>query len=98
MLQKMRNNITMKPIDQNKMTSEKEEKLYEELGNFEFVKYRMKQEGFDYCFKHYSSFEEIQDDKFHELRKKYLDISNELEEYVHSKIDSIQTKIDELED
>ena len=80
------------------MTFEKEEKLFKELKNFESVRYKMKQEGFDYCFKHYSSFEEIQDDKFHELRKKYLDISNELEEYVHSKIDSIQTKIDELED
>lgn len=79
------------------MTTE-EDKLFEELENFEYVKVKIKEEGFDYCFKHYSSFEEIQDEKFHKLRKQYLEISNELEQYVHDKIEFIQTQIDELED
>jgi hypothetical protein len=38
---------------------------YEEAENWNAVYYRMKQEGFHYCFKHYSSFKEIEDEKFH---------------------------------
>lgn len=39
-------------------------------------------EGFDYAFCDYSSFEEIEDEKFHELRKKYIEITEELKEYI----------------
>jgi hypothetical protein len=46
----------------------------------------MNQEGFHYCFKHYSSFKEIEDEKFHELRKKYLEVSQELEQYIKNKV------------
>lgn len=59
---------------------------YEEAENWNAVYNRMKQEGFHYCFKHYSSFKEIEDEKFHELREKYLEISKELEEYVKNKV------------
>jgi hypothetical protein len=45
----------------------------------------MKQEGLHYCFKHYSSFKEIDDEKFHELREKYLEIAQELEQYITNK-------------
>ena len=31
---------------------EKIDKLYEQLENFEMVRYRMDAEGFDYCFRH----------------------------------------------
>ena len=31
-------------------------------------------EGFDYCFKHYSSFEDVKDENFHKLRKKYIKV------------------------
>jgi hypothetical protein len=55
----------------------------------------MGNEGFDYCFKHYSSFEEVEDEKFHSLRESYIKISEELEEYVKSKINQIQDEIDE---
>ena len=75
---------------------EKIDKLQEQLEEFEMVRYRMENEGFNYCFKHYSSFKEVEDEKFHELRKKYLEISQELEEYVHSKINSLQDEIDEI--
>jgi hypothetical protein len=74
------------------------DKLHDELEKFEMVRYRMENEGFHYCFKHYSSFKEVQDEKFHELRRKYLEISHELEEYVYSKINTLRDEIDGLED
>ena len=77
---------------------EKLNKLEEQLENFDYVRIKMDQEGFDYCFKHYSSFEEVKDEKFHKLRKKYIKVSEELAEYVFSKIDSIQTEIDKCYD
>jgi len=39
-------------------------------------------EGFDYCFRHYSSFPEIKDKKFHELRKAYIAASEALEKHL----------------
>jgi hypothetical protein len=74
------------------------EKLENQLEEIEMVRYRMENEGFHYCFKHYSSFKEVQDEKFHELRRKYLEVSHELEEYVHSTINTLRDKIDGLED
>lgn len=53
--------------------------------SFEYVKQRMEQEGFDYCFINYSNFEEVKDDKFHELRKRYINAKNELESYIETK-------------
>jgi hypothetical protein len=72
---------------------EKLDKLYEEEENWSMVQYRMNSEGLHYCFKHYSSFDEIQDEKFHKLRKKYLRISKELEEYVKNKLENTQELI-----
>jgi hypothetical protein len=56
-----------------------------EAENWTFLHSKMENEGFHYCFKHYSSFEEIEDEQFHELRKKYLEIAEQLESYVKSK-------------
>jgi len=69
------------------------EELYDELDNYENVEYRMREEGFDYCFEHYSHWEEITDDKFHELRKQYLSVKKEFEKYVSDKIDELTDKI-----
>ncbi len=74
---------------------EKIDKLYEQLENFQYVQVKMRDEGFDYCFRHYSSFEEVEDEKFHSLRESYIKISEELEEYVKSKINQIQDEIHE---
>ncbi len=74
---------------------EKIDKLYEQLENFQYVQVKMRDEGFDYCFRHYSSFEEVEDEKFHSLRESYIKISEELEEYVKSKINQIQNEIQE---
>ncbi len=39
-------------------------------------------EGFDYTFRYHSDFEHIEDEKFHELVKKYSEAANELEDYI----------------
>jgi thymidylate kinase len=43
---------------------------------------RINQEGFDYCFIHYSRFEEINDKEFHKLRKGYIKAKQKLENYI----------------
>jgi hypothetical protein len=44
---------------------------------------RISQEGFDYVFRHYSSFNEITDQEFHKLRKQYLWATEALDRYLH---------------
>lgn len=41
-------------------------------------------EGFDYAFVNYSSFDEVEDEEFHRLRKAYVAAQAELEAYVQS--------------
>lgn len=53
--------------------------------SWKFLNSKMNSEGFHYCFKHYSNFNEIKDDKFHRLRKTYLDSANKLEQYIKDK-------------
>lgn len=60
-------------------------KAVEQLEYFENVKYRMKEEGFDYCFDGYSDWKEIKDKHFHKLRNNYLNAMKELKEYVNKK-------------
>jgi len=67
--------------------------LHEELEDWQMVQYRMSNEGIDYCFKHYSSFEEIKDEKFHEIRNKFLTSLDEIQNYVDSKINELNDKI-----
>jgi hypothetical protein len=69
--------------------------LDRELEDWQMVRYRMDNEGIDYCFKHYSSFEEIKDEKFHELRNKFLTSLDEIRNYVDSKINELNDKINE---
>mgnify|MGYP000491599387 CR=1 FL=1 len=57
----------------------------DELEKFRFVEQSMDGEGFHYCFTHYSDFPEIEDEKFHKLRKQYQKISEELEMYIRKK-------------
>ena len=54
------------------------------------VHYRMENEGFDYCFRSYSHFDEIKDEKFHELRELYIKTAEQLEEYVNCKFQEIE--------
>jgi len=48
----------------------------------EYVSGLIETEGFDYSFRFYSNFEEIKDPEFHELRKKYVEAANALENYI----------------
>lgn len=62
----------------------------EEYENWQMVRYRMDNEGLEYCFKHYSSFEEIEDEKFHKLRNELLEKMKGIREYVEEKLDSYE--------
>lgn len=48
----------------------------------EFLISKMKTEGFEYCFEHYSKWEHIKDKKFHRLRKEYLESRSKLEKRI----------------
>ena len=62
----------------------------EELEDWQMVRYRMDNEGIDYCFEHYSSFEEIKDEEFHKLRLEFLESMRKIREYVKDKIDNYE--------
>jgi hypothetical protein len=62
----------------------------EELEDWKAVDYRMKTEGMDYCFEHYSSFEEIKDEEFHKLRLDLIDNMKKIRKYVDDKIESYE--------
>ena len=70
-------------------------KLEEELDDFRAVQYRMNNEGIDYCFEHYSSFTEIEDEEFHKLRQEFLDSMKKIREYVDNKIETLSEEIDD---
>jgi hypothetical protein len=49
----------------------------------------------DYCFEHYSSFEEIEDEEFHKLRLEFLEITKKLKSYVETKIETLSEQVDD---
>lgn len=60
-----------------------------QLEDFQMVRYRMEDEGFHYCFRSYSEFEEVEDPRFHELRLAYLEAAKNLETYIYTKISEL---------
>jgi hypothetical protein len=64
-------------------------KRFEELENYEFLYAKMRDEGFHYCFNGYSKWDEIEDKKFHKLRKKYLKSAKKLKEFVDNKLNEL---------
>ena len=48
----------------------------------ELLLYKIDSEGFDYCFRNYSSFKKITDVKFRELYNNYIAAANALEKYI----------------
>jgi hypothetical protein len=58
----------------------------------------MENEGIEYCFKHYSHFEEIKDEEFHDKRKKLISLMEEMEEYIEFNISETQNSIYDWED
>lgn len=74
-----------------------EDQLRDELDQWEMVRYRMDDEGMEYCFRHYSSFSEIKDEEFHTLRNKLIVLMETMEIFVANKIVEIEDKIIELD-
>ncbi len=73
-------------------------KLEEERENYESVRYRMDDEGMDYCFMNYSDFPEIQDEEFHTLRLKLIDLMEQMEQFLDNKIEEIDNQIYNLDE
>ena len=71
--------------------------LEDNLENFKAVQYRMGDEGMDYCFEHYSQFEEIEDEEFHKLRTEFLESTLKLRSYVENKLSELSSQIEDLE-
>ncbi len=69
--------------------------LEEERENYQNVRYRMGNEGIDYCFEHYSSFNEIEDEEFHKLRNEFLESMKKIRSYVENKIETLSEQIDD---
>lgn len=67
--------------------------LEQELENWQSLRYRMENEGIDYCFEHYSRWEEIQDEEFHKLRVQFLETLTKLRELTDKKINELNDKI-----
>lgn len=64
----------------------------EELDKLKSVQYRMREEGFHYCFKHYSNFNEIDDSFFHQLRQNYLLSADMLETYINKCVQILENE------
>lgn len=47
-----------------------------------YVRETIENEGFGYAFLDYSDFEDIKDEKFHELRKAFIKAQQELDDYI----------------
>jgi hypothetical protein len=72
--------------------------LDEQLENWKNLKYRMNNEGMSYCFEHYSSWSEIDNEEFHQLKEKYLETRRRIKLLVDNKVDEIENMIfDEVE-
>ena len=66
----------------------------EEFENWQAVSYRMDNEGIDYWFEHYTSFEEIEDEEFHKLRMEFLESMKIIREYVKDNIGNYEEDYD----
>lgn len=56
---------------------------------WESLAYKLSEDGLDYAVLVYSNWEEIKDKDFHELRKRYEDAAEQLENYINNKLDDL---------
>lgn len=49
----------------------------------DYIKRKIENEGFHYCFVSYSRFEDIEDEEFHRLRLNYLDAIEKIKNYIN---------------
>lgn len=54
----------------------------------EVIQNIIEDEGFHYTFQHCSTWQEIKDKKFHQLRKAYINAAKNLEEYLFEEDES----------
>ena len=76
---------------------DKEKELFfleEELEKYQNVIYRIKNEGVEYTFKRYSTFEEIEDKEFHKLRKYLIQHIDLMDFYLKKRINGLEEKIE----
>ena len=71
--------------------------LEEVLEKYQNVIYRIESEGVDYTFKKYSSFEEIEDEEFHKLRKYLIQHIDLMDFYLKKRINDLEKKIEEYD-
>lgn len=74
------------------------EQLEKDLEHFKNVNYRMNNEGLEYCFKNYSSFEEIKYKQFHMLRLELILSIDRIKEYVNNKINELESSLEDNDD
>lgn len=66
------------------------------LKDLENVLQKVGSEGFDYCFREYSSFKEVKDKTFHELREAYVETARYLEDYLREEAEKNKVEYEEL--
>lgn len=79
---------------------DKEKELFfleEELEKYQNVVYRIEDEGVGYTFKRYSTFEEIEDEEFHKLRKYLTQHIDLMDFYLKKRINDLEKKIEEYD-
>jgi hypothetical protein len=64
--------------------------ILKEIEDFVMVKYRIREEGIEYTFKHYSSFPEIEDEEFHRKRMELVKLMNDMDEYLTNKLEELE--------
>lgn len=60
------------------------------IEKWEFLYNKINNEGFHYCFSGYSNWDDIKDQKFHNLRLDYLKSASLLNKYVLDKIEKLR--------
>lgn len=67
--------------------------LREELEDWYNLEYRMDNEGFEYCFRQYSDFDEIKDEEFHKLRQTVIANMENMRNMVRDRIENLENKL-----
>ena len=70
--------------------------LDNELGKWEHVQYRIREENMEYCFRKYSKFEEIEDKEFHELRLLLISTMDKMDKLVQNRMDDLNELINDF--
>ena len=71
--------------------------INEELEKYQNVVYRIENEGMGYAFKHYTTFEEIEDKEFHKLRKYLIQHIDLMDYFLKKKISELEEKVEGYE-